>query len=158
MILSCSTTFHIFGNPDNDVTPLQLLSVHNPSCEGLDVHVMLKTIECGKRVWSTKCSQAKTDCHLYLLMRQRNKICRLPLVISCMKLQKKNLIRRNLQSNKYGNCLFCNCSLGTFSCPNTWKDYWEQNVLKIILPNSSLVFTSGLTDLYSHQHGPCYKK
>jgi len=30
-----------------------------------DVHVMLKKIECERRVWSTKRSQGKTERHLY---------------------------------------------------------------------------------------------
>jgi len=30
-----------------------------------DVHVMLKKIECERRVWQTKCSQGKSERHLY---------------------------------------------------------------------------------------------
>jgi len=31
-----------------------------------DVHMMLKKIECERRIWSTKCGQGKTERHLYL--------------------------------------------------------------------------------------------
>ena len=42
--------FALIGNPGNDASPLQLPSVlHNPVT---DVHVMLRRIECEKRVWS----------------------------------------------------------------------------------------------------------
>jgi len=35
-MLSRTSTFRVFGNPDNDASPLQLPSVHpNPSCDGV---------------------------------------------------------------------------------------------------------------------------
>jgi len=63
-----------------------------------DVHVMLKNIECERRVWSTKRSQGKTERHLYISI---NKKWKPPLIVSSTKWW-KNFISRDLQSNKYG--------------------------------------------------------
>jgi len=46
-----------------------------------DEHMMLKRIDCEKRVWLTKRSQAKTKRDLYISMRQRNKKCGPPLIV-----------------------------------------------------------------------------
>jgi len=35
----------------------------------MDVHIMLKKIECKRRAWSTKLSQGKTERHLCLLIK-----------------------------------------------------------------------------------------
>ena len=48
------------------------------------VHVMLKRIECEKRICLTKLSQGKTELHLYLSIWLRNKKYKPPLIISCM--------------------------------------------------------------------------
>jgi len=53
-----------------------MLSLHHYNCllfiiilPVTDVHVMLKKIECERRVWSTKYSQGKTEHHLYFSMK-----------------------------------------------------------------------------------------
>jgi len=48
------------------LTPLQLPSVHHNASV---MDVMLKRVECEKRVWSTKSSQGKTEHHLYFSIR-----------------------------------------------------------------------------------------
>ena len=50
-----------------------------------DVHVMLKKIECERKIWSTKRSQGKTERHLYLSIKWKNKSCKPPLIVRCMK-------------------------------------------------------------------------
>jgi len=56
-----------------------------------DVHVILKRIECEKRVSSKKRSQGKTERYLYLSIRSRNKKYKLP------EMMKKIFISRCLQ-------------------------------------------------------------
>jgi len=88
---------HLIGNPGEDASPLKQLSVHhNPAVT--DVHMMLKRIECERRVWSIKRSQEKTECHLYLCIRWRNEKGKPPLIISCMKWWKK-IISQSLKLN-----------------------------------------------------------
>jgi len=50
-----------------------------------DVHVMLKKIECKRRVWSTKRSQGKTERHLNYSIKYRNTKYKPPLIVSRMK-------------------------------------------------------------------------
>jgi len=50
-----------------------------------DVHVLLKKIECERRIWSTKRSQGKTERHQYLSIKLKNKKCKPLLIVSSMK-------------------------------------------------------------------------
>jgi len=50
-----------------------------------DVHVMLKKIECERIILPTKRSQGKTERHLSLSVKYRNKKCKSPLIVSRMK-------------------------------------------------------------------------
>ena len=66
------------------LTPLQLHSVYNnPSCDGCAREA--EEIECEIRIWSTNRSQGKTERHLYLSIKQKNKKCKPPLIVNRMK-------------------------------------------------------------------------